>query len=84
MRKNCTSSLKMEGIAVIDRSQNGLVVFSIQEVEYFDAVIANEKGLLNTLFRPYVYVYRKSSELLQQTFKRKGIHENFNDLIVKA
>lgn len=83
-KKGIASSIKMEGIAVIDISQDGLVIFSIKNVEYFDAYAETDNGLLSTLFKPYMYVYRKGSELLMQTFKRKILPERITNISAKA
>lgn len=73
-KKGITYSLKIEGVAVVDNIQNGIVNFAIKQVEYFDANAETDKSLLGTLFKPYMYVYRKSSELLIHTFKKTLAH----------
>ncbi|HNP20796.1 MAG TPA: hypothetical protein PKM63_07880 [Panacibacter sp.] len=73
-KKGIPYSLKAEGVAIIDSTQFGLVTFAIKQVEYFDANADTDKSLLGTLFKPYMYVYRKSSELLMHTFKKTLAH----------
>ncbi len=84
-KKGMPNSLILHGIAAIDNLENGHVQFSIKQAEYFEnPLLRTDKSLLSSLVRPYIYFYRKSSELLQNTFKRKGTTGSFNKLSANA
>ena len=75
-RKGIKGSFILSGVAIM-RRQNGLihVRFNIQNAEYFNMPdTAKDKGLLASLFKPYMKLYQKSSSMLLHTFafKRKA------------
>ena len=71
-KKGIPNSFVLHGVAVVTNNSLNAVSFTIH-----DAVYANEqaqvtgKNLLSTLFKPYIAFYRKSSELLLHSFKKK-------------
>ena len=44
----------------------------------------NEKGILISLFKPYMSLYRKSTELLHHTFKKKNTAISMNNISANA
>ena len=84
-RKGIPYSLKMQGVAIINFTDQSIVEFHIKEVEYFDQPRAyNEKGILISLFKPYMSLYRKSTELLHHTFKKKNTAISMNNISANA
>ena len=71
-KKGIAHSIILHGIAVIADAEEGRVEFTIQHADYFGKSIDDDKGLLSNLFKPYIYFYRKSSEILLHPFKRKN------------
>lgn len=72
-KKGIQQSLVLHGVAVIDLANDGLVQFSIKDASYFQQYASQkDKGLFSSLFKPYIYFYKKSSELFQHTFRRKN------------
>jgi len=72
-KKGFPFSVVLYGVAIISDVFNNRVQFSIQNAEYFgldDEM--TDKDFLSSLFKPYIYFYRKSSELLSHSFIRKG------------
>jgi len=71
-RKGESGSFVLHGVAVLDSNNKNAVVFNIQSAVYADEPVqAFQKSLFTTLFKPYINLYRKSSELLMHPFKRK-------------
>lgn len=71
-KKNVPGSFVLHGVAVLDNSVSGTVLFTVNNAVYADVPAPFlEKGLLSALFKPYLTFYRKSSELLMYPFKRK-------------
>jgi len=73
-KKGIPFSAVLYGVATISDPKNNLVQFTIQNAEYFgfeDEL--TDKDFLSSLFKPYVYFYRKSSELLSHSFIKRGI-----------
>lgn len=71
--KKGVGSCMLDGIAVLDSTNTGVVNFSVTNAEYSaEPAPVAEKNLLSALFKPYVNFYRKSSELLLHPFKRKS------------
>ena len=84
-KKGMPNSLILNGTAAIDNVEIGSVTFSIKQAEYFENPLQRpEKGLLSSLVRPYIYFYRKSSELLQHAFRRPGSTGGLNKLSANA
>lgn len=72
-KKNMPGSFVLHGVAVLDSINYGAVLFNIQHAEYtYDSTPVSEKGILSSLFKPYIAFYKKSSELLMSPFKRKS------------
>jgi hypothetical protein len=71
-KKGIPFSIVLHGIAMISDVQNSLVQFTIQKAEYFEQPVISD-GVLSTLFKPYMYFYRKGSELLSHTFSKKTL-----------
>jgi hypothetical protein len=73
-KKGTPFSVILYGVAIISDTENNLVQFSIQNAEYFGFEDeGTDKDFLSSLFKPYVYFYRKSSKLLSRSFTKKGI-----------
>lgn len=71
-KKGLAESVILHGVAVIDHKSQGNVLFSIHHAEYAgEQTESADKGLLSSLFKPYIYFYRKSSELLMYPFRKK-------------
>jgi hypothetical protein len=73
-KKGIPFSGVLTGVAIISDVKNNLVQFTIQNAEYFgfeDEM--TDKDFLSSFFKPYIYFYRKSSELLSHSFIKKGI-----------
>jgi hypothetical protein len=71
-KKNIPGSFVLHGVAVLENSISGAVLFSIQHAEYsHEPSTASQKNILTALFKPYLSFYKKSSELLMYPFKRK-------------
>ncbi len=84
-KKGMPYSFVLHGIAAIDGLENGRVQFSIKQAEYFEnPLLRPDKSLLSSLARPYIYFYKKSSELLLHTFKRKVTPAGFNKISANA
>ncbi len=77
-KKGVPFSLVLHGIAVISDAKNNLVQFTIQNAEYFEQVIFSDNNVLSSLVKPYVYFYRKGSELLSHTFSKKTLSGALN------
>lgn len=77
-KKGVPFSIVLHGIATISDVENNLVQFTIHNAEYFEQLIISDSGVLSSLFKPYVYFYRKSSELLSHTFSRKILSNALN------
>src|SRR5215471_1824675 len=61
-KKGIPFSVVLYGVAIINDVKNNLVQFSIQNAEYFGFENeATDKDFLSSLFKPYIYFYRKSS-----------------------
>lgn len=84
-KKGAAGSLILHGVAFINNVENGRVQFSIKQVAYFEnPALKTGKSLFANLARPYIYFYRKSSELLLHTFKRKAAAAGFDKLSANA
>lgn len=77
-KKGVPFSLVLHGIAIISDTEKNLVQFTIQNAEYFEKVIISDNNVLSSMFKPYMYFYRKSSEILSHTFSRKIISSALN------
>jgi hypothetical protein len=70
-KKGFPFSVVLYGVAIISDAENNLVQFTIQNAEYFGFEDEwTDKDFLSSLFKPYIYFYRKSSELLSHSFSR--------------
>lgn len=72
-KKGIQGSFVLHGVAMM-HTQDGLmhVKFSIQSSEYFNMPAKqNDKGLLSSLFKPYIKFYQKSSDMLTHAFTHK-------------
>src|SRR4051812_24286312 len=73
-KKGFPFSVVLYGVAIISDAENNLVQFTIKNVEYFAFVDEwTNKDFLSSLFKPYIYFYRRSSEFISHSFMRKGI-----------
>jgi hypothetical protein len=73
-KKGFPFSVVLSGVAIISDVKNNLVQFTIQRAEYFGFDDEwTDKDFLSSLFKPYIYFYRKSSELLSHSFTRKSM-----------
>jgi hypothetical protein len=77
-KKGIPFSIVLHGIAIISDAENNLVQFTIHNAEYFEQIIISDSSMLSSLFKPYIYFYRKSSELLSHTFSRKILSNALN------
>jgi len=72
-KKGIAGNVILHGVAFIDDNETGTILFTIKNAEYSAGMeMTSDKSLLSTLFKPYIYFYRKSSELLMHPFKRKA------------
>ncbi|HEY6976845.1 MAG TPA: hypothetical protein VH396_11195 [Chitinophagaceae bacterium] len=84
-KKGIPFSVVLYGVASINDVKNNLVQFTIQNAEYFgfeDEL--TDKDFLSSLFKPYVYLYRKSSELISHSFIKRGITTSLSRTSVNA
>jgi hypothetical protein len=79
-KKGLPFSMILHGTAVIEYNEQMPVEFNIQNAEYFDHPLRTGSGLLTSLFKPYIYFYRKGSELFSHSFKRKDEEVAFNKI----
>jgi hypothetical protein len=83
-KKGMPFSVVLHGVAVISNAENNLVQFTIQNAEYFEYPDMPDHSILSSLFKPYVYFYRKSSELLSHTFNKKTLSNALNKFSANA
>ena len=70
-KKGSPFSVVLYGVAIISDAENNLIQFTIQNAEYFGFDDEwTDKDFLSSLFKPYIYLYRKSSELLFHSFSK--------------
>jgi hypothetical protein len=72
-KKGISYSVILTGVSVVNSLEKNLVEFNIQHAEYFEQGEIEDNGFLNSLFKPYIYFYRKSSEFLSSAFNKKNI-----------
>ena len=77
-KKGLPYSFVLHGIASVHDAASYLIRFTIMQTDFFEVKTSktgNGFEPLSLLLKPYKYVYQKSSEILQHTFKRKtGVH----------
>ena len=83
-KKGMPFSVVLHGVAVISNAENNFVQFTIQNAEYFEYPDMPDHSILSSLFKPYVYFYRKSSELLSHTFRKKSLSNALNKFSANA
>ena len=72
-KKGIPFSVVLHGIAIINDTEKNLVQFTIQNAEYFEQMIISDSSVLSSFVKPYIYFYRKGSELLSHTFNKKTL-----------
>lgn len=70
-KKDFPESFVLHGVAVIEHTHTNTVMFTICDAAFSGTEINSEKSLFSTIYKSYITLYRKSSELLMQPFKRK-------------
>ncbi len=70
-RKGVPFSMNLKGIGIIADSELGLVELHIQNVEYFEHPQLEKRGLFASVFQPYTYLLKKSTELMRGAGEKK-------------
>jgi hypothetical protein len=79
-KKGVPVSVVLHGVAIVSDAKNNLVQFTVQNAEYFGLEVeTTDKNFLFSLFKPYIYFYRKSSGFLSSSIK-KGITNTLDKL----
>ncbi len=76
-------SFVLHGIASVNDADSYSISFTIMQTDYFELQQSKTHGSfepLSLLIRPYKYVYQKSAEILQHTFKRKADEHALNEI----
>lgn len=79
-KKGMPESLQLHGIAIFENMAEGKVQFNVKNAAYFvnSKQVKPDQSFIATLLKPYLYFYKKSTELLQFTFKKKSTSGIFN------
>src|SRR5438552_4552509 len=84
-KKGVPFSVVLHGVATVSDAKNNLVQFNVQNADYFGFEdVITDKDFLSSLFKPYIYIYRKSSELLSHSFIKKRIANTLSRLSSNA